>query len=385
MFVWMVAAFVLFLGPLAFLHELGHFWAAKRCGISVEEFGFGLGPRLATLFVRDGTRYTIRAIPFAAFVRLAGEEESSTASGLMNAPRATRLVVAAAGPVINIAAALILFWVAYLFGPPAFTRVVLSDVVPDSPAAVAGLLIGDVILELDGIAVASTAQVADYTHLHLGQPIALLVERDGRSLEVNVTPREKGEYDPEVDGPMGIGMYLAEAGPARSQGLFEAGRSAVSEFVQVLEATVQWPGKLIHAFQVRSQMGDSTALVSPDEDLRYFRPVGIYGILQLIAITLETGFLKGYWIYVFRTAGLISIALGVTNLLPLPALDGGRILFVVLDWLSEKILRRKINPEKEILVHGIGIMVLVLLMVVITWQDIVNPLIQFSPSSTPTP
>jgi regulator of sigma E protease len=82
---------------------------------------------------------------------------------------------------------------------------------------------------------------------------------------------------------------------------------------------------------------------------------------------------------------LISIALGVTNLLPLPALDGGRILFVVLDWLSEKILRRKINPEKEILVHGIGIMVLLLLMVVITWQDIVNPLIQFSPSSTPTP
>jgi regulator of sigma E protease len=131
-------------------------------------------------------------------------------------------------------------------------------------------------------------------------------------------------------------------------------------------------------------MGDSTASVSPDEDLRYFRPVGIYGILQLIAITLKTGVQKGYWIYVFRMAGLISIALGVTNLLPLPALDGGRILFVVLDWLSEKILRRKINPEKEILVHAIGIMVLLLFMVVITWQDIVNPLIQFPPS-TPTP
>jgi len=383
---WMIGAFIFILGPLMFLHEVGHFLAAKKFGIPVEEFGFGLGPKLATLFTRNGTEYTIRAIPFAAFVRLLGEEEGDSEEGLMNAPRKARFGVAAAGPLMNIVVAVVLLWVAYLFGPPALSRIAITDVVPGAPAESAGIQVGDLMLQADEVMLEHYAALADYTQTKLGQPITLLIERDGEEMTLLVTPRQKGEYDPAVEGPIGIAMRMVETGPAVSQGFIEAGRSAMEDFVGVIEGYISFPRMLVRAFEARAESIETGTAPSPEEDLRNFRPIGIYGILQLIGVTLQTGILGGYWIYIFRMAGLFSMFLGLTNLLPLPALDGGRIFFVLLDWLSETLFRRKINPEKEMLVHGIGMMVLLLLMFVITWQDIVNPipLLQF-PTPTPLP
>lgn len=385
---WMIVAFLFILGPLLFLHELGHFWAAKVNGIAVEEFGFGLGPKLTTLFRRDGTDYTIRAIPFAAFVRIAGEEDPSLAEGMMNAPRRTRFLISAAGPTMNIVAVLVILWIAYLFGPPAFTRVVLTHIEASSPAEAAGLLPQDIVLQVDAIEVSSTADFGDYTATRKGQPVTLLVERNDDELEVVLTPRKDGEYDPRVEGPIGVGMRTVDAGPADSQNVFEAAGSAIREFADYVEMTAQFPGMLVRAIQAKAENAQTGAPIAPEEDLRNFRPVGIFGILQLIGATLQAGVTEGYWFYIFRVGGFISMALGTTNLLPLPGMDGGRILFVILDWLSEKILHRRINPEREVLIHALGIMVLLVLMVVITWQDIANPLIQFpspTPSSTPIP
>ncbi len=381
---WMLGAFVFILGPLLFLHELGHYWAAKRFGVPVEEFGFGLGPKLVTLFTRNGTEYTIRAIPFAAFVRMAGEEEIGPEEGLMTAPRKTRFGVAAAGPFMNIVAALFLIWVAYLFGPPSFTRVAVSHVGLGTPAETAGLLVGDLILKADDVVIEDFDDLAGYTQKHLGEPVTLLIERDELEKTVLLTPRREGEYDAATEGPMGIGMGMVETGPPSPQGVLKAANSAIKDFAGVIEGYIQFPRMLARAFEAREESIETGIPVSPEEDLRNFRPIGIYGILQLISHTLRTGVSGGYWIFIFRMAGFFSLVLGLSNLLPLPALDGGRMLFVILDWVSETIFRRKINPEKEVFVHAIGLMVLLLLMFVITWQDIFNP-IPLLQTVTPTP
>jgi regulator of sigma E protease len=381
MLIWMAAAFVFILGPVMFIHELGHFWAAKRNGIPVEEFGFGLGPKVLTLFKRNGTEYTIRAIPFAAFVRLTGEQEAGMSGGLMDAPRRSKLAVFLSGPGMNIGATLVLLWIAYLFGPPGFTRVAVAEVDAGSPAETAGLQPGDVVLEADGVEIETTNDLAAYTADHLGVPIALTVERDGAIEQIQVTPRAEGEYDPEVEGPMGILMQI-RTGPPDPQNLLQAAGSAAEDFGGQVEMIINFPRMLINAAQVSAEKGDSGEVLLPQEDIRNFRPVGIVGILQLMALTLQTGVTQGYIFYIFQTAAMISLALGFTNLLPIPGLDGGQVFILGLDWLSEKTLNRGISPEKQVILNGIGLMVLLLLMVLITWQDIINPLIEFP---TPTP
>jgi regulator of sigma E protease len=381
MLIWMVVAFVFILGPVMFIHELGHFWAAKRKGIPVEEFGFGLGPKVVTLFERGGTEYTIRAIPFAAFVRLTGEQEAGAKGGLMDAPRRSKLTVFLAGPGMNIGATLVLLWIGYLFGPPGFTQIAVAEVNPNSPAEMAGLKVDDVILRADDVEIETTNDLATYTADHLGIPMVLTIERDGRVEELAVTPRGEGEYNPENEGPIGIVMRV-RAGPPAPQNLVKATGSAVKDFGSQVEMIISFPSMLIHAARISAEKGDSGEILLPQEDIRNFRPVGIVGILQLMALTLQTGVTEGYIFYIFQTAAMISMALGMTNLLPIPGLDGGHIFFVALDWLSEKILKRRISPDKEIIFHAVGLMFLLVLMVVITWQDIINPLIEFP---TPTP
>ncbi|MBN1319188.1 MAG: site-2 protease family protein [Anaerolineales bacterium] len=383
MFVWMIVAFVFILGPVMFLHEFGHFWAAKKSGIPVEEFGFGLGPKIKTFFVHDGTEYTLRAIPFAAYVLLQGEEKNID-QGLYNAPRKAKFLTFAAGPGLNIAATLVFLWVAYLFGPPAYTRVILNQVDNGSPADSAGLLPGDIVLKAGNVDIIDGTSLQDYTNANLGKEITLLVERENEELEIAVTPRTEGQYDPSIEGPLGVTMSF-EDGPPAGQNIFKSGVSAIRDFGDIIKGTLSWPIRIIEILWSRATLGpDNPEVAASNEELRYMRPVGIYGILQLIAISLQTGITQGYWFYVFRTAGLISIALGMTNLLPIPALDGGRLFFIVLDWLAEKLFQHRINPEKEVLIHAVGLMIMLLVMFVITWQDIFNPLIQF-PTPTPGP
>lgn len=383
MILWMIVAFVFILGPVMFLHEFGHFWAAKKSGIPVDEFGFGLGPKVKTFFVHDGTEYTLRAIPFAAYVLLRGEEKNIE-QGLYNAPRKAKFLTFAAGPGLNILATLLFLWLAYLFGPPAYTSVVLEQVDKGSPAEAAGLEPGDIVLKAGDVDIVDGSTLQTYTSANLGQEMTLLVERGEKQLKIKVTPRTEGQYDPSVEGPLGVTMSFKD-GPPDGQNIFKATVSSVQDFGEIIKGTVSWPVRLVDILWSRATLGaDDPKVAASNEELRYLRPVGIYGILQLIAISLQTGITQGYWFYVFRTAGLISMALGMTNLLPLPALDGGRLFFIALDWLSEKLFRRRINPEKEILIHAVGLMLMILLMFVITYQDIFNPLIQF-PTSTPVP
>lgn len=346
---WYIGGFLIILTPIVIIHELGHFWAAKLCKIRVEEFGFGLPPRAVKLFERNGTMYTLNWIPVGGFVRPAGEDNPEVPGGLAAASKKARVFVLAAGPAMNFIAAIILFWLALASGAPA---VQVGDVNAGSPADGAGLRSGDIILKADGQIVMNSNMLIDAVYKRAGMPLELLVVRGGEEVSLSVTPRRAGEYDPETEGPLGIGLT---AGPSIRRNPLDALNGSLRFMWEYITLYARLPSMLIN--------GE----ISPSEA----RPVSIVGISQIAGEAAEVSVSNRTLYPVLTMASFISVALGITNLLPIPALDGGRILFV----LIEAIRGRRIEPEREGMVHVIGMLVLLVLMAVLIVQDIINPII----------
>jgi len=349
---WMIGAFALILTPIIFIHELGHFVVARLFNIRVEEFGLGFPPRAVTLFERNGTVYSLNWIPLGGFVRPAGEDDPSVPGGLAAASKTARFFTLAAGAVFNFILAFVIFWFAFMIGPSA---VAVENVVPDSPAATAGLQAGDVIIEVNGLEVENSGILVEAVTTNAGEEIDLLVERQGEPLMLTMVPRQEGEYDPAEEGPIGIG--LAHKSSRRwALGPLESVTASVESIWQIIELTVRAPIMLIQ--------GDITA--------EQARPVGPVGISQIAGQTAQYTAATGDWFQLLRITAFISVALGFTNLLPIPALDGGRIIFVLL----EAVRGRRIEPEREGLVHLVGMLFLLGLMFLLIIQDIANPIIQ---------
>ncbi len=187
---------------------------------------------------------------------------------------------------------------------------------------------------------------------HAGMPLELIVKRNEEEVTVNVTPRRAGEYDPATEGPLGIGLTL---GPSIRRNPVDAMSGSLRFMWEYVTLYARLPSMLIN--------GE----ISPSEA----RPVSIVGISQLAGEAAETSASNRTLYPILTMASFISVALGITNLLPIPALDGGRILFV----LIEAIRGRRIEPEREGMVHVIGMLVLLILMAVLIVQDIINPII----------
>lgn len=349
---WAIGGFFLILTPVVLIHELGHFTAAKLSKIRVEEFGFGLPPRMITLAEKAGTIYSLNWIPLGGFVRPAGEDDPSVPGGFASASKRARLFVLVAGAGANFLAALVIFWIALMIGPPAIE---ISDVNPGSPAMEAGLAAGDVILTADGVRADSTFALRGVVDANAGQPIELIVLRDGKEIAVSLVPRMPGEYDPATEGPIGVGLISATGGERVSRGPVEAAGDSLGFMWQNVALYGQLPGMLIR--------GE----ITPQEA----RPVSVVGISQIAGQAAESSAASGNLYPVLTMAAFINIALGLTNLLPIPALDGGRILFI----LIEAVRGRRIEPERESMVHVIGMLVLLGLMVLMIFQDIVNPIV----------
>ena len=357
-FFWALGAFFLVLTPIILVHELGHFWAARKSGIKVEEFGLGFPPRAAVLFEQGGTTFTYNWIPLGGFVRPAGEDDPNVPGGLSSASKRARLFVLSAGAIANFIFAFFLFWVAFMIGAPGYdqSRVMVRDVAPESPALVAGLQPGDVIVAVNGRPVAGdTEMLIAEIHANAGLPVPLTVDRDGQALNLVVTPRLPGEHAPN-QGPTGIALGFPDLG-RQPMGVVDAGVEAGSSIWRVIYGTVTAPAMLI-----RGQLDPALA-----------RPVSVVGISQIAGQAADTSASGRDPFPILFFTGIISVALGFTNLLPLPALDGGRIVFVLL----EAVRGRRIEPEREGMVHMVGMLFLLGLMVLIIIQDIVNPIIPF--------
>lgn len=350
---WMVGAFALILTPIIFVHELGHFVAARFFKIRVEEFGLGFPPRAVKLFERNGTIYSLNWIPIGGFVRPAGEDDPSVPDGLAGSSKTARFWVLSAGALANFLLAVLLFWMAYMIGPPA---IAVGEVQPNTPAQLAGLQPGDVIVAVNGIEIEDNSQrLVDAVTSNAGREVELLVRRNGEQMVLAVTPRRSGEF-PADEGPMGVSLTFASDSNV-SQGPVEAFASGVRGVWDVIYLTVRVPFML------------AEGTITSEEA----RPVGVIGIAQITGQAAEYSASTGDWFQLLRTAGFISVALGFTNLLPIPALDGGRLLFV----LIEAIRGRRIEPEREGMVHLVGMIFLLGLMILLIVQDIADPVIPF--------
>lgn len=357
--IWMIGGFILVLSPIIIVHELGHYWTAKYFKIKVEEFGLGYPPRAATLFERDGTKFTLNWIPFGGFVRPSGEDDPMVEGGLAAASRWARFCVLVAGSTANFVLAFLVLWVAFMIGQPIqdTSQILISGVRAESAGAVAGLQNNDLILAVDGERLdGDRAALIDVVQRSAETPITIIVDRGGRQVELTAVPDDATPDDPSNGGVLGIELSSPVVGRESFGPLAAAGES-LTAMRDVIVLTARAPAMLI-----RNEISAQEA-----------RPIGIVGMSQIIGDQAQSATRTGDFFGLLFFAGIINLGLAVTNLLPIPALDGGRILFV----LIEAVRGRRLEPEREGLVHMVGMLLLLGLMVLIIIQDIVNPVIPF--------
>jgi regulator of sigma E protease len=341
---------LLFIAVLAVLilgHEFGHFIVARLCRVPIEEFGIGFPPRLFTLFEAGGTKFTFNLIPLGGFVRPRGEDDPSVPGGLASSPKRVRAAVLLAGPVANVILAFIAFIAAFKFAAPDIERVLITVVETDTPAADAGMLPGDLILSVEDEAIIGISGLQEAILSQAGEETNFMIDRDGQSIEFTLVPRLDHPTD---QGPIGVVVGNPTMETTWLQAVSLGWEATWSQFDEMIHL----PGRLI------------SGEVAP-EDARVSGLKGMYDMLAWagsIDRSAQRPFLT------LNLIGIISIGLAMANLLPFPALDGGRLIFVGI----EAVLGRRLSPRYEGLAHAIGFIVLLALMVYINFQDFINPI-----------
>jgi regulator of sigma E protease len=420
-----VIVFVIVLGLMVFVHELGHFIVAKRTGVVVEEFAFGYPPRLlkywqsegkivldgqemvighktevsrqvevgarvvyesatqadgrsvvtriqavpaelsdeeaAARFGRPvsqvgqltrGTEYTINWIPFGGYVRMLGEEDPTAPGSLASKSKRVRVAVLTAGAFMNIVLAVVIFGVMFMLGVPGHTAsdsVMVTAIATGSPAEAAGLHVGDIVISVDGIQVKTPEEVVTLANERRGQEVSLVIERGQSSVSVKLTPR--------LNPPQGEGAIGIAVGPKVELVYYPLGQAlwmGAQQTLQIIVMTLSVPVLLLRG------------LISTD----LLRPIGPVGMYQQTASAVQASVETGWWYPILFFTGFLNTALGLTNLLPIPALDGARIFFVFV----EAIRGRRIDPAREGLVHLVGLALLLTLLVVVTYYDFASPM-----------
>ena len=337
--------FILILGLIVLIHEFGHYFFAKRAGIYVYEFSIGMGPRIFKWTRKnDETEYSIRLIPIGGYVQMAGEEIEDDPDVPKNKKFSVKsfgqkFMTVIAGIMNNFLLAIILLFLLALFNGAAQNKAIVGEISKDMPAYSSGLKEGDRIIKLNGKNVMNYDVFALELQVNAGKTINLEVDRNGQINKVSITPKKLTENGKEV---YRYGFAITDE---YKTGFFAAIVYAITKTISLLYQMV-----LTIFYLVTGSLG-----------LKSFSgPVGIYNIVGQAAS-------NGFWSLVSLTA-LLSINVGFINLLPLPAFDGGRLLFVII----EKITGKKVDSKLENTIHSIGFFLLMALMILITYNDIVR-------------
>lgn len=352
--------FIVILALLVFVHEAGHFAAAHLMGMKVEEFGFGFPPRAwSRRSQKDGVLYSVNWIPLGGFVKIKGEDGESASSDpdSFSAKKPwQRFIVLIAGVAMNFALCAALFTIGYIVGLPQSVsadqvaagrvrdhQIQVVSVIDQGPAASAGFRQGDAVISIDGAPVTSIEQVTSATASASGRQLQFTVRAAGEDRPIAVTP---GVIS---GGTTGIGVGLVETGII-AYPWYQAPYYGV-------RTSVQLGGQILAAF---GHLVKSLLLGNGTQGLDVSGPVGIAVLTGEVA---RLGF-----IYLLQFTALLSLNLAIINILPFPALDGGRIVFV----LAEKLVGRPVDRKVEGIIHTVGFSILMLLIMVVTFRDLIQ-------------
>jgi regulator of sigma E protease len=313
------------------------------------------------LFRWQETDFTLNWLPFGGFVRMEGEavfadddeeevDPEVKEHSLYTKPPWQRVLIYLGGPTMNVLTAWLIAILIFVTGVPQF-QPIITDIVPESPAAAANLQEDDVIVAVEGTQIENPNEVSTEISKYVGSPTELTIERDGETLAITLTPREN---PPEGEGAMGVRISGQQVEGELQR--FSVGRSIVlgtSYFADMTVTTVMLPVYVI-------RMGIP---------FRQARPVGVVGISQIAEASVNESIEQSAAYPFLNVLLLLSISLGIFNLVPIPALDGGRILFSVV----EAVRGKRLSPELEERIHMVALMVMIVLFVFVTILDIVMP------------
>jgi regulator of sigma E protease len=373
-----VLIFIIVLSVLVFVHELGHFWTARKLGVKAEEFGFGFPPRAFGFykskagkwrFLRGkkdpnslteedrpvGTVYSINWLPLGGFVKIKGENGEGKQESDSFAVKAIwkRALILSAGVIMNIVLAIVLLSAGYMMGLPqsldnlkpsakiSEPQVFVMEVLADSPAAEAGLKAGDIITFVNEEKIVSNEELQNIVAKQVGQETNFNINRDGENMQIAITP----ELLEEADRPA-IGVSIYASGLVRYPfftAIIEGFKLTFWLFWMIILAFYGLIRDLLMGVSVSGQVAG---------------PVGIATLTGQVA---TMGFT-----YLLQFTALLSLNLALINILPFPALDGGRLLFL----LIEKFIGKPVRQSVEAWIHTIGFWLLILLIVVVTYKDI---------------
>ena len=333
---------ILMFSFIIIFHELGHFLLAKKNKIKVNEFCLGLGPTLFGI-TKGETKYSIKLLPFGGACMMEGEDGESESEGSFNSKSVwARIAVVAAGPVFNFILAFLLALI--VIGTAGFDRPEVKGVMEGYPAEEAGLQAGDIIKEINGKNIHIYREVSVYTLFHSNENLEVTYERDGEENTCTISPKYNEEAGRNLFGIYGNTM--------RERGnIFETIKYSVYEVKYWIEVTMDSLKMLV------------TGRVSVNE------LSGPVGIVKNIGDTYDESKSAGTLSVVLTLINysiMLTANLGIMNLLPLPALDGGRLVFLII----EAVRKKRVDPDKEGMVHFVGLMLLLALMVLVMFNDI---------------
>lgn len=356
--------FLFVLTIVVFFHELGHFLVARWCGVGVKTFSIGFGPELFGWNDRRGTRWRVALIPLGGYVKFVGDESAAStpdrdgldamtpeerAISFPAQPVAARAAIVAAGPIANFLLAIVIFAVVFA----AFGRMDIAPrvgaVSPGSAAETAGIRQDDMIVSIEGRTIESFVDIMKMVSNRADLPTAIVVDRDGRRVELSVTPRsfeEKSRFGTQRRGLLGI---QASRDPKdrtlRRFSPLEAVVGGVSETWFIVERTGSYVAGLFSGRESASQLG------------------GPLRVAQISGEVAEVGFLA-----LINLAALLSVSIGLLNLMPIPLLDGGHLAF----YAAEAVRGRPLSERAQDIGFRIGLAIVLTLMIVSTWNDIAH-------------
>lgn len=326
---------ILAFGVIVFIHELGHFLFAKKAGVRIHEFAIGMGPKIYS-FKKGETVYSIRLLPLGGYVAMEGEDgDSHDPRAFGNKSILQRASILFAGPFFNILLTAVILAGIYMYqGMPSTT---LKNVIDGSVAQKAGIQAGDTITEINGSNIKNWNELSKSIQDSKGKELKLTIDRNGKEKNVEVTPESK-------EGNYIIGIY-----PENKKDILGSFGMAIKSTIAMLSQMIAVLGKLITGTLPGGVEG---SLAGP------------IGVISIVADATKVGVMN-----VLYLAAVISLNLGVLNLLPIPALDGGRLFFLFIEFLRGG---KKIDPEKEGMVNLIGFGALMVFMLFVTYKDIVR-------------